>query len=172
MSKEITAIAAKFIGEKGKPTCWVLGECETIPMLEGFRALYDEADIVTGHYIRGFDLPLVNSAMVEFGLPALRGKLSHDTKMDLMKFSGLSKSQESIGAMLGLKHPKVGMNQQTWRSANRLEAHGLQLTRERVVGDVLQHIEMRARLIELGYLGGPKKWSPGGGGPRVVPYEP
>ena len=54
------------------------------------------------------------------------------------------------------------MNQAKWRSANRLESAGLDESRLRVVGDVRQHIELRARLLELGYLSRPVKWQPGG----------
>jgi hypothetical protein len=42
-----------------------------------------------------------------------------------------------------------------------LTPEGRALARERVVGDVRQHIEMRARLLELGYLGHPKVWKSG-----------
>lgn len=168
--KEITAIAAKFIGEK-QTHCWLLGEVEPVEMLEGFRELYDQADVVTGHWIVGFDLPLVSGALVELGLRPLAGKLAHDTKSHLVKHHGVSGSQESLGAMLGLDHPKVQMDQAKWREANRLTPEGLKLTRKRVVGDVHQHIEMRQRLIEKGYLGPPRMWTPGGG-VRSMAYAP
>jgi hypothetical protein len=170
VSKEITAIAAKFVGEKGEHV-WLLGQDDPVDMLEGFRELYDQADVVTGHYIMGFDLPLISGAMTEYGLPKLGGKLAHDTKVHLIKRHGLSSSQENLGAMLGLKHPKVQMDQQRWRAANRLTAEGLRMTRERVVGDVRQHIELRQRLIDLGYLGPPRVWG-AGGGVRAVAYQP
>ena len=161
VSKEITAIAAKFIGERHEHV-WLLGQDEPEAMLEGFRALYDQADMVTGHFIRGYDLPTINGALTEYGLAPLGSKLSHDTKLDLMKRSGLSGSQENLGAMLGLKAPKVQMDQAKWREANRLTPEGLALTRRRVVGDVRQHIELRQRLIDLGYLGPPRVWRSGG----------
>jgi hypothetical protein len=50
------------------------------------------------------------------------------------------------------------MNQVMWRAANRLTQEGFAYVRERVVGDVQQHIEMRKRLLELGYLRGPRMW--------------
>ncbi len=130
-------------------------------MLDTFVAAYDQADIVTGHFIRGYDLGLVNGALLEYGRRPLGPKLTHDTKGDLLKFSGLSKSQENLGALLGLKHPKEGMTQTAWRSANRLEPDGIEQTRRRVVGDVVQHIEMRAALMERGMLGPPRVWSSG-----------
>lgn len=161
VSKEITAIAAKFIGEEGEHV-WILGDIKLPKMLEAFRKVYDQADMVTGHFIRGYDLPTLNGALTELSLPPLASKLSHDTKLDLLKRSGLSSSQENLGAMLGLTHPKVQMDQTKWREANRLTKAGRALTGERVLGDVLQHIEMRQKLIDLGYLGPPRVWHSGG----------
>jgi hypothetical protein len=157
VSKEVTAICAKFIGEKPVHV-WLLGVDEPHAMLEGFRALYDEADMVCGHNVRRYDLPTLNGAMVEHGLPKLGDKLAHDTYRDLLKKDGLSFSQASLGAMLGLQAPKVGMDQAAWRKANRLVPGSFEVTRKRVVGDVLQNIELRKRLLELGYLGPPRVW--------------
>lgn len=176
VSKEITAIAAKFIGERGQPKVWLMGEDgrysrrAAIDMLEGFRAMYDAADMVTGHYCRAFDQPLIAGAMIEYELAPLSSKLTHDTKLDLIKQSGLSMSQENISATFELDHPKVGMNTPKWRAANRLTREGVRFTKERVAGDVLQHIEMRQRLLELGYLSGPKMWH--SGAVRSLEYQP
>lgn len=161
-SREVTAIGCKFIGERTNH-CWLLGEDTLEEMLEGFRELYDQADIVTGHYIRGYDLPNLNGAYIELGLPTLGPKLSHDTKQDLIKWQGGSKSQENIAAMLGLTAPKVLMTQADWREANRLTPKGLSLTKKRVLGDVRQHIEMRSKLIDLGLLRPPRVWTSEGG---------
>lgn len=170
VSKEITAIAWAWVGDTTS-TAYLLGECEPIEMLQKFVEAYNQADMVTGHYIRGYDLPLVSGALTEYQLPPLGKKLSQDTKIDLLRMSGLSKSQESLGAMLGLSHPKVQMNQAKWRAANRLEPEGLAFVRERVMGDVLQHIEMRQRLLELGYLGPAKMWESNSADPLPV-YQP
>lgn len=159
VTKEPTAIAWKFIGDKGKPIVLALGETSSIDMLTRFVEAYDEAWIVTGHYIRGFDLPLINGALSDWNLPPLKAKLTSDTKLDLFKRHGMSNSQESIAAMLEIKHEKVSMSQADWRSANRLTAEGIKLTKIRVSGDVEQHIEMREELLERGWLGPPREWS-------------
>ena len=161
VSKEITAIAWAWTDDPDRVECRLLGECDPVVMLTDFVADYNRADMVTGHYIRGYDLPMVNGALTEYQLPTLGEKLSQDTKIDLVRRQGLSGSQENIGAMLHLHHPKVKMDQAKWRDANRLTAEGRKLTRERVIGDVRQHIEMRRRLLELGYLAPPVKWRPG-----------
>lgn len=157
VSKEITAIAWAFIGEPAVE-CYLLGESSSRLMLSRFVEAYNRADMVTGHYIRGYDLPMVNGALTELLMPPLMDKLAQDTKTDLIPSAGLSKSQENIGAMLHLDHPKVKMDQASWRDANRLTPEGRAKARQRVTGDVLQHIEMRARLLELGYLTPPRVW--------------
>lgn len=159
VTKEPTAIAWKFVGSKSKVKVLALGEVSAIEMLTEFVKVYNEADMVTGHYIRGFDLPLINGALSERGLPPLEKKLTSDTKLDLYKRHGMSNSQESIGAMLGLEHPKVSMTQDDWRRANSLSPGGIKRVKERVAGDVEQHIEMREELIKRGWLGPPKVWS-------------
>lgn len=168
VTKEITAIGAQWVGTR-RGYCWLLGKDDPVAMLEGFRQLYDEADLVTGHYISGFDLPVLNGAMLEHGLEPLPEKLTCDTKRDLISFSGLSKSQENLGALLGLSHPKVQMDQAKWREANRLTDKGLALTRKRVMGDVRQHVELRERLLAQGLLAPPKVWRPGTRAARYAP---
>lgn len=162
VTREVTAIAARFLDED-YVYCWALGEDDPKDMLRGFTVLYDQADIVTGHFIRGFDLPNLNAALMEFDLPLLSDKWTVDTKNDLVKRQGISASQESLGAMLGLEAPKVQMNQAKWREANRLTPHGIQLTKERVIGDVNQHIELLAELRRKGLVTAGKLWSGRGG---------
>lgn len=170
VSKEITAIAWAWCDAPDKVTCFLLGETDPIAMLQAFCAAYQQADMVTGHFIRGYDLPMVNGALTEYQLPTLPDKLSQDTKIDLVRRQGLSGSQENLGVMLGLEREKVKMDQRSWRDANRLTPEGLEKTRKRVVGDVVQHIEMRRRLLELGYLGAPVVWR--GGTAPVETYTP
>lgn len=156
---EVTAIAAGFVGE-GKIHCWLLGRHSYREMLEGFRAMYDQADLVTGHYIRKHDLPIINGAMIEARLAPLTEKLTSDTKLDHMKTSSLSQSQENISQREGLRAEKAHMSNTDWRMANRLTPAGLAKTRARAVGDVRQHMEMRAALIRRDLLRPPRMWRP------------
>ena len=131
-----------------------------VRMLNQFRDAYDRADVVTGHYIRRHDLPILNSSYLEYGYDPLPEKMVSDTKLDLRKRNGLSVSQEALGAMLGLDAPKIQMTQSDWREANRRTPEGIEKERERVTGDVRQHKEMRAALVEMNWLGPPKLWRP------------
>ena len=177
VTKQPTAVAWSVVGS-GDVTVRAIGESydarnvldEEAAMLYDFCRAYDDADVVTGHYIRGFDLPLLNGALIRLGMPGLGSKLSQDTKTDLVKAGGLSKSQENLGAMFELQHPKVSMNTSKWMAANLLLPEGIELTKERVVGDVVQHMELRERMVTEGLLAPPKTWSAGGG--RVEEYTP
>jgi len=160
-TSEVTAIAASF-GPDRPMHCWLLDlspdalEASAVAMLKGFRAVWDQADIVTGHYILMHDLPIINGAMAEYHLPLLSPKLVSDTKVHLRPAKGVSKSQESLAAMLRIASPKVGMSQAAWRAGNRGLADDL--VRARVTGDVRQHQEMRLALIKAGMLKAPRMW--------------
>lgn len=178
---EITAVSAAWIvkGKRRDQQTWCLGDYTGREICEGFLDLYEQADMVTGHFIRGFDLPVLNGAMLDAGLPPLPDKLAHDTKNDLKKRKYMSASQENLGALLfdqlvkeGLTARqlapwkdlanKVQMNTPLWREANRLTDEGIALTEERVEGDVRQHILLRKRLIQLDWLDVPKQWRSSG----------
>lgn len=178
---EITAIAFGWVGGKSI-RCYAIGVkcqhpgcaeyhngCSTREMLVAFRKAYDAADMVTGHYIRGFDLPLLNGMMLEEGLPPLQSKLSQDTKNDLKKRKGVSVSQENLGVMLHLEAPKIQMNTPYWREANRLSPAGIRRTRKRVIGDVRQHMQLRQSLLDGGWLNRPQVWRSSGSLPEYQP---
>lgn len=158
---DVTAIAAGWADQE-QIDCWLVRDSrhkdDYYVMLENFRRLYDKADIVTGHYIRGHDLPIINGAMLEFGFPPLSPKMTIDTKNDLIKFKDLGKSQEALSEMLGVVSPKDHVTPTEWRWANRLQTPSV--TRRRVMADVKQHKEMRLALVAAGALKSPKVWRP------------
>lgn len=167
---EVTAIAWAWVGSP-RVTVRLLGEHPLREILREFVAAFAEADLVTGHYITGHDLPMLNGALMECRMPPLPDKMVSDTKTHLIRSKGLSLSQESLGAMFRLEHAKVTMNQAKWRAANRLTRTGLAEVRKRVIGDVRQHMDLRAELIAARYLGAPKWWRGGSHAP-VEPYTP
>ena len=168
VTKQITAIAWRFIGERTPVEVHVIGGsydtrnvlAEERAMLLAFVAAYDQADMVTGHYIRRFDLPLVNGSLMRLGLPGLKAKMTQDTKDDLRSRHGLSASQENLAAMWELKHPKVGMDTAQWTEANMLLPRGIEKAKKRVVGDVRQHQELRQKMIDYDVLRAPRVWRP------------
>ncbi len=159
-SAEITAIAWSW-DPSDVVEVVLLGPLSEREMLEQFVKVYDEADIVTGHYIRKHDLPMINGMMtLEHHMPPLGKKNTIDTKNDLTRRKDLSASQENLSAIFDLPEPKHHMNQSEWRSANRLTPEGLEKTRKRVTDDIVQHKALRAKLTELGLLGPPRLWWP------------
>ena len=158
---EVTAIAWAWTDATDSVTVYLLGEHNLPDILTRFVEAYNAADVVTGHYIKGHDLPMLNGALMECRMPPLADKMVCDTKLDLMRSKGLSLSQESLGAMFRLDHAKEQMNQSKWRAANRLTPEGLAEVRRRVVGDVRQHIALRKELLALGYLAPPTVWKSG-----------
>lgn len=167
---EVTAIAWAWVDRPEAVTVHLLGETDLPAILRAFLEMYHQADMVTGHYVRGHDVPMINGALMEQRMPPLPDKRVQDTKIDLVRSKGLSLSQESLSAMFRLEHQKQAMNQAQWRAANRLTPEGLAEVRRRAVGDVRQHIELRRELLACGYLAAPKMWR--GGTAQVEAYQP
>jgi hypothetical protein len=159
---EITAIASCWTDDPDSMQVWMLGEDSPEDMLRGFLRRYDKADMVTGHYIRMHDLPIINGALYEHGLPLLGPKLTCDTKLDMFKKADIPATQEFLLELLGVGE-KYHMSQADWREANRLTPEGRQKTYERVSSDVRDHIKMRDAMLERGWLREPSTWNPGGG---------
>lgn len=130
-------------------------------MLESFWEAYDDADLVTGHYIRKHDLPIVNGALIEQGFSdGLSEKMTSDTKIDLRRFSDIPKNQEFLVALFQTQQQKYHMSQYDWREANRFKPEGIEKTRKRVTSDVRGHMQMRRELIGRGLLRAPRLWRP------------
>ena len=167
---EVTAIAWAWVDRPGDVTVYLLGETELPEILRAFVAAYTQADLVCGHYCRGHDIPMIQGALVELKMSPLPDRMVQDTKIDFIRTKGISLSQESLAAMWRLDQQKQAMNQGQWRAANRLTPEGLAEVRRRVVGDVRQHIQLRAEAVSLGYLSAPKLWRSGVA--RVEQYVP
>ena len=163
---EITAIASCWSDDPSSMQVDLLGEMDGRTMLARFTERYAEADIVTGHYIRKHDLPIINAMLMEEGLPLLTAKMSCDTKLDMVKKADLPATQEFLLETLdvrdedGSRLTKFHMSQTDWREANRLTPEGLRKTRARVASDVYAHMRLRLAMVERGMLHGPRAWSP------------
>ena len=165
---EVTAIS--WAWDDSDVTVRLLGETDIPDILREFVAAWDRADLVSGHYCRGHDIPMINGALLECGMPPLADMWVSDTKLDLVRMKGISRSQESLSEMQALEQSKVHMTQFRWRAANRLTPAGLAYVRERVIGDVRQHMALRRKLMQGGYLGPAKLWKSGNA--RVGQYQP
>ncbi len=157
---QMTGIAWSWVGEDFVQ-CLVLNQnlANERHMLLAFLAALDQADIVTGHYIRKHDLPLVVDHCVRAGLPLPKAVLTQDT-MDMVSIKGLGKSQENLATTFGLAAEKHHMCGSSWRTANSLSREGQAGTRKRVVDDVIQHKALREELIARNMLRPPRPWRP------------
>lgn len=168
---DITAIAWGWVGDEHVDVAvQTKDDRSRARMMRAFVKAYNEADGVVGHFIRAYDLPVINGALMELGMAPLADKMTCDTKLDLLKRKYISASQENLGAMLGIVEPKIHMDTPKWREANRLTVAGIELTKIRVVGDVVQNKALRQRLLELGWLSGPRVWRSSSKG--VTRYTP
>lgn|GEM_PF-3303125 len=171
---QITSIASMWVGDHDSLRVDYMllpdsTEDDERAMLGRFIERYNEADMVTGHYIRRHDLPITNAMLYELDLPLMKAKLSCDTKLDLFKKADLPATQEFLidtlkpKCELGIPLEKFHMSQTSWREANRLTPRGIELTRRRVLSDVHAHSHLRRSMLDRGYLRAPSVWNPGGG---------
>lgn len=161
---EPITIACKWHGEK-KISSILIGQSQDIPhMLEWFLEFWEQADYVTGHYIRKFDLPIISGSLMEWNVGLLSPKLTIDTKLDHMVAGGLSLSQENLGIYHRLTAQKYHMADADWRRATRLTHGGQRKSRKRAEHDVMQHEQLRLSMHERGYLKPAVVWKSGASG--------
>jgi hypothetical protein len=169
----ITAIASAWVGDHDTMAVYAItaggGYSQYDEMLLAFKERYDRADLVTGHYVTMHDLPIINGALYDRGLPLLGKKLVCDTKVHMFKKADVPATQEWLLETLDPKCPiglpliKYHMSQRMWRDANFLSPEGVEQTAIRVSTDVHAHEHMRQAMLDRGMLRPPKMWNPGGG---------
>lgn len=127
--------------------------------------VFTSADMLTGHNINRFDLPLLQAQLIRHGLPLLPDLLTHDT-MAMPRRRDASVSQESLINYVGLKAVcPIGMpiykdhlSIPEWEDAALGWNDAILI--ERPMSDVHGHAHLRQVLIDKGYLGAPKTWHP------------
>lgn len=158
---QITAIAWSWVGDDYVDGDTLLHDYSNErTMLERFLDQYQQADVVTGHYIRKHDLPLINEHAIRLGMLPLNPVLTSDTQADFTGIKSLGKSQENLAITFGVSESKHHMTGAEWRVANMLTDEGQKLSLKRVAGDVRQHKALRAELLRRGLLKSPRMWSP------------
>jgi hypothetical protein len=158
---DITSIASVWTDDPGSVEVLLLGEVTSEEMLARFMERFNQADVVTGHYIRKHDLPIINGHLIEFNMPTMSSKMVSDTKVDMIKRKDVPATQEFLLEITGSPIEKEHVTQGQWRKANRLTPEGLEITRKRVASDILGHMYMRAEMIRRGLISGPRIWDPG-----------
>ena len=129
------------------------------------RELFISADALTGHNINRFDLPLLQAQLIRHGLQLLPSLTTQDT-MILPRRRDASVSQESLinyaalkpTCPIGMPIYKHHLSIPEWEDAAMGWDDSVLI--ERPMSDVHGHAHLRQVLIDKGYLGAPKTWSP------------
>ena len=114
-----------------------------------------EADVLTGHNIVRFDLPILNAECLLLGMDTMGTKYVQDT-IQLPKSKGFKKGQDNIAHAVGATLEKMPLSWAQWEAA--YSEPDLRTLKERCASDVLMHIEMREKMIVRGLVSSPKKW--------------
>lgn len=118
-------------------------------------ARIEEAGVVTGHNILRFDLPILAAEVMRLQLPRLRSVMAQDT-IRLPRTKGFKKGQDNLGVLLGVPDDKLPLNWSQWQAA--YAEPDLATVRERVMGDVRMHKQLRERMRDSGWLVSPSLW--------------
>lgn len=124
-----------------------------VPLLEAI----DEADMLTGHNILRFDLPILEAECRRLNLPSLPEKRVQDT-IRLGKTKGFKKGQDNLSALTEVPIPKLALSWQDWQLA--YEEKGWATVKERCESDVEGHKLLRQEMLDRGWLKEPVRWSP------------
>jgi hypothetical protein len=160
--QKITCVSWSWVGES-KVSSLITGKDGFFSKkLRGARLapFFEElakADIVTGHNIVRFDLPVLNSEAILCGLGKLRSFAVQDT-MHLPKTKGLKKGLDNLGAMLNVDQEKQAMDWAQWDNA--YEEDGWPSVISRCESDVILHKQLREAMIQDDLLAITKTWNP------------
>jgi DNA polymerase elongation subunit (family B) len=124
-------------------------------MLSELLTQIRQADMLTGHNIARFDLPVINSECMRFGLEPIASALVQDT-MRVYRATGFKKGQDNILTLMKAKQQKMALNWQEWQDA--YDEDGWTDIRRRCESDVTGHKELRQWLLDQRYLRTPQNW--------------
>lgn len=161
--QKITAIAWSWVGDD-KVHCTtrkgLLGPRDkerARRMIAPFLEALKDADMVTGHNLLRFDIPVLQSELLRNGFSSLKPMLVQDT-MRIVKTKGFKKGQENLGHLLRLPIDKLPLSWQQWQDA--YDESGWGTVVERCKSDVIQHKLMREEMLSKGWLKPPTWWKP------------
>ncbi len=161
--QKITCVAWSWIGEEEVEVrvCGATGlfgnPKRRARMLKPLLTAINEADMLTGHNIIRFDLPVLNAECLRLGFPSLPAKKVEDT-MRLVRTKGFKKGQDNIGRLLRVPAEKMSLDWQAWQDA--YDEKGWETIKERCVSDIVQHKMIREEMRLKGWLQPPIIWRP------------
>lgn len=125
--------------------------------LEPLVLAINSAAVVTGHNVLRFDLPVIRADAMRTGCTPLEPTLVQDT-IRVGKAKGFKKGQDVMADLLGVPAEKLPLHWGAWAKAYGED--GMATVKERVAGDVVQHMLLREAMKERGWLMAPRMWSP------------
>lgn len=126
-------------------------------MLEPLLDAINDAEMLTGHNLLRFDLPVLAAECMRLGLPVVGPILVQDT-MRLRRAKGFKKGQDNISELFDLAERKLALTWQAWQDA--YAEKGWPTVKERAVSDVRMHKVMREEMIARDWLKDPVVWRP------------
>lgn len=130
-------------------------------MVNKVAAAVETADLVIGHWVRGFDLPLLNAELERWRGAPLPRLMTIDTKSDRLVGSGLSQSLENLAFRYDTSVQKMDMREPMWEEYNLWQTdRSIEWVASRVSSDILATRELYVAMDEAGRLNGPKAWDP------------
>lgn len=115
-----------------------------------------KADILTGHNIIRFDLPIINAECLRLNLPVLQPQRVQDT-IKFPKSRGFKKGLDNLGHLYKIRNQKMPLSWQQWEDA--YAERGWDTIKRRCEVDVTGHKEVRLEQISRGILQ-TKNWKP------------
>jgi DNA polymerase elongation subunit (family B) len=161
--QKITCVAWSWIGEDKVESeiatvLGLFGKPERrAKMLKPLLAAINEADMLTGHNIIRFDLPVLNAECLRLGLSSLPARMVQDT-MRFVKTKGFKKGQDNVGRLLRVPAEKMALDWQAWQAA--YDESDWQTVRDRCASDIIQHKLIRQEMLDRGWMKSPIMWRP------------
>jgi hypothetical protein len=122
-----------------------------------FLAVLSTAEMVTGHNLLRFDLPVLNAEVMRCGLDPLKPVLVQDT-IRLPRSKGFKKGQDNLSELIGTEAKKQPMMWAEWDMAYEEDGWGEIVSR--CEGDVIQHKQLREGMLAAGWTKPAVWWRP------------
>ena len=124
-------------------------------MLQELLFRIEQADMLTGHNIERFDLPIINAECMRLGLEPVKEVRVQDT-MRLIRSKGFKKGLDNLAELHQVPGQKLALSWQGWQDA--YDHSEWKTVRERCESDVLLHKVTRERLLAAQVLREPRLW--------------
>lgn len=129
--------------------------------LELFVEPFRSGCLIVTHNGPRYDLPFLNGTLMKMGLAKLPPLLVSDTYAHLpRRGSAFSASLGNLAQRFEVGQEKGRMTEVDWDQAYHGDRDALARLKDYNVGDVHTTLALRRKLLDLGILGPPRRWSP------------